>query len=90
MPLKTPLLKILNKQYAPLSLVETRFGRYDLAFKTDGEGRPVLLFIGRRNEQGAIVGERYARRLKTDPAGRIIKDHWENKGRATARKGPSP
>jgi hypothetical protein len=33
------------------------FQRYDLAFKTDETGRPVLLFIGKKDGQGKIKGE---------------------------------
>ena len=83
MKLGEPLLKILNKCYQPLTLVETTFSRYDLAFKTDEEGRPILLFLGKKDSNGNIKGERYARRLKIDDDGKIIKDHWEHKGKVT-------
>lgn len=83
MDLKEPILKLLAKQYEPSTLVETTFKRYDIAFKTDDAGRPILLFMGKRDEQGNIKGERYARRLKIDSEGKIIKDHWEHKGKAT-------
>ena len=83
MTLKDPVLKILNKVYEPSSMVEITFGRYDLSFKTDAEGRPILLFMGQKDEKGNIKGERYARRLKVSADGLIIKDHWEHKGKAT-------
>lgn len=83
--LKDPILKILAKTYAPSTMVEQQFGRYDLAFKTDESGRPVLLFMGHRDASGKIKGERYARRLIFDKEGKIIKDHWDNKGRASAQ-----
>lgn len=83
MPLKEPILKLLNKIYEPSSLVELTFQRYDLMFKTDEEGRPVLLFIGKKDTNGNIRGERYNRRLKIDKEGRLIKDHWDRKGKAT-------
>ncbi|WP_113653266.1 hypothetical protein [Pedobacter namyangjuensis] len=82
--LKAPILNILGKTYQPLSLVEHRFGRYDIAFRTDEKGNPILLFIGLKDENGKIRGERYARRLLLDKNGNIIKDHWDNKGKATA------
>jgi len=56
--------------------------RTDVAFKTDGEGRAVLAFVGRKNANGQINGERYARTLQTLPDG-TLKDHWENKGKAS-------
>jgi hypothetical protein len=40
-----------------------------------------LLFIGKLDPNGKIKGQRYARTLKADPQGRIIKDHWDLKGR---------
>ncbi|WP_432710599.1 hypothetical protein [Pedobacter sp.] len=83
MKIKEPVLKILNKRYEPSTMVETTFGRYNLSFKTDAEGRPILLFMGQKDESGNIKGERYARRLKISPMGEVIKDHWEHKGKAT-------
>lgn len=82
MKLKDPVLNVLGKQYEPSSMIEVRFGRYDLAFRTDDGGRPILLFIGRKMENGRIGGERYARRLKIED-GKKIKDHWEHKGKAS-------
>lgn len=82
MKLGPQLLQLLNKTYEPSVLIETTFQRYDLAFKTDEKGKPILLFIGKRDEHGKIKGERFARRLLTDSAGNIIKDHWDNKGKS--------
>jgi hypothetical protein len=83
--LKEKILKVLGKSYPPSTMVEQRQGRYDLAFKTDQEGRPILLFIGQKEENGNIKGERYARRMVFDDKGNILKDHWDNKGKATAK-----
>ncbi|WDF66915.1 hypothetical protein PQ465_11420 [Sphingobacterium oryzagri] len=82
MALKEPVLKIVNKIYSPLSTIDLKFGRYDLRFTTDKVGRPTLLLIGRKNENDKIVGERYSRRLKIGPNGEVIKDHWDNQGKA--------
>jgi hypothetical protein len=46
------------------------------------EMRYYFLF-GKLKEDGTIKGERYARTLKYDKEGKIIKDHWELKGKAT-------
>ena len=81
--LKEPVLKILSKIYAPSSLIEQRFGRYDLAMRTDEKGRAILLFMGQKDTNGKIKGERYARRLVLDKDGHILKDHWDHKGKAT-------
>jgi hypothetical protein len=83
MELGEEVLKILNKTYDPNSMVETKFKRYDLAFKTDDAGRPILLFMGQKDAEGKIKGERFARRLKFGDQGEVIKDHWDNKGKAT-------
>lgn len=83
--LKSPLLKILGKTYEPLSLIQQRFGRYDIAFRTDEKGNPMLLFIGTKDENDKIKGERYARRLILGDDGNIIKNHWDHKGKATAK-----
>ena len=81
MRLGAALINLLAKPYAPDQLVQQRFGRYDLAFKTDDQGRPVLLFLGKADADGIIRGERFARRLQTDENGKVIKDHWDNKGK---------
>jgi hypothetical protein len=85
MRLKEPILKLLDKVYATLAMVELRFRRYDLAFKTDENGRPVLLFMGEKDASGKIKGDRYARRLVENASGDVIKDHWDHKGKATAQ-----
>ncbi|GAB3505060.1 hypothetical protein GCM10027341_36100 [Spirosoma knui] len=75
------LLKQLNKTYEPSTMVAATFGRYDVAFKTDEEGNPLLLFIGQADEQGRIKGDQFTRRLLKDPNGAVIKDHWDHKGK---------
>lgn len=81
MKLGKDIQKILGQTYPTETMVSRRMGRYDLAFKTDDRGRPVLLFLGKADEQGKIKGERFARRLVTDDTGAVIKDHWDNKGK---------
>ena len=66
-------------------MIEMKFKRYDLAFKTDEKGRPILLFMGEKDANGKIKGERYARRLLENTEGIILKDHWDHKGKATAQ-----
>jgi len=83
MKLKDPILNILKKNYEANAMVETKFGRYDLSIKTDIEGRPILLFMGKKDDNGFVRGERYARTLKFNSDGNVIKDHWEHKGKAT-------
>lgn len=83
MELKEPVKKVLNQVYEPDSMIEKPFKKYHMAFKTDEAGRPVLLFLGHKDIDGRIRGERFARRLRIDKDGKIIKDHWEHKGKAT-------
>ena len=83
MALGEDLQKKLGKVYESSSMIEMKYKGYDIAFKTDGEGNAIQLFIGKKTEQGTIKGERYARILKKDKEGKIIKDHWELKGKAT-------
>jgi hypothetical protein len=80
MALGPALLKMLSKQDAPSSFIETRFMRYDLGFKTDEQGNPILLFMGTKDQTGNIRGRRYARRLVKGHDGKIVKDHWDDKG----------
>jgi hypothetical protein len=75
------LLKQLNKTYEPSTLVAFRFGRYDVATKTDEAGNPMLLFIGQADERGIIKGDQFTRRLLKDANGAVIKDHWDYKGK---------
>ncbi len=81
MKLGQKILKVVSQTYEADTLIERHVGRHALAFKTDEFGRPVLLFLGRAGEHG-IKGERYTRRLVTDAAGKVVKDHWDNKGKA--------
>lgn len=83
MKLSENLQTKLGKKYEPSAMVEMQYKGNDLTFKTDEAGNPVLLFIGKKDARGMIRGERYARRLKHDDNGNLVKDHWELKGKAT-------
>ena len=74
--------KLLDKLYPASSINEITYRGRDIAFKTDREGRPVLLFIGKKIAPGKIRGERYVRSIITTSDGKS-KDHWEKKGKAT-------
>lgn len=55
MKLGEAILKLLNKKtYMPSAMVEARLMRYDLMFKTDENGMPILLFMGKKDEKGNI------------------------------------
>jgi len=83
MKLADILLKKINRKYEPSSTFPLRFGKNDLVLKTDDEGYAVQMFIGKMNDMGVIKGDRYSRTLVRDREGKIIKDHWERKGKAT-------
>ena len=83
MKLGEPMLKQLNKIYAPSTMVDIKYKGYDLSLKTDETGNAVQAFVGKKNEEGIIKGDRYARTIKYDRDGQKIKDHWERKGYAT-------
>lgn len=83
MKLSEDLIKKLSKLYEPSSMLNMKFKGNDVAFKTDEEGRPILMFIGEMTASGNVRGDRYARRLVFDKDGNTIKDHWELKGKAT-------
>jgi hypothetical protein len=83
MSLNESILKLLQKTYKASAMNELQFKNLDLAFKTDELGRPILLFIGKKDNHGNIKGERYARVLKFTRDGKLLKDHWELKGTAT-------
>lgn len=75
------LLKELTKRYEPDSTIDKKFGRYDLTFRTDTDGNPVMLFIGTRDADGRINGNRFTRVMVRDAEGKVVKDHWDAKGR---------
>jgi len=81
--LSEDLIKKLRKKFEPSSMIHDRFRGNDIAFKTDEQGNAVQLFFGRAGEDGMIRGDRYARTMKYDREGKLIKDHWERKGKAT-------
>jgi len=75
------LIKKLEKNFPPKSKIEEEFRGKDLAIVTNDLGEAVTLFIGQRKENGNIKGEHYVRRIVKDKAGKIIKSHWDNKGK---------
>jgi hypothetical protein len=83
MKLGEGIIKLLSKRYDPDTMVEKTYKGNDLAFKTDSEGKPILLFIGERQAQGKIKGDRFARRHVTTDDGTVLKDHWDYKGKAS-------
>lgn len=83
MALSEDLQKKLGKTFESSSIVEMKYKGYDISFKTNEDGDAILLFIGKKTAQGTIKGERYSRTLKKDKEGKIFKDHWELKGKAT-------
>lgn len=76
-------LKHLNKKYPPSAKQELHLKGYDLLLVTDDAGNAIQAFVGKADAHGVIKGDRYARTLKYDKEGKLIKDHWERKGKAS-------
>jgi hypothetical protein len=83
MALSEALIKKLSAKYQANELSDLVYRGKDLTVKADEAGNAILLFIGKRVDNGHIRGERYARRLLFDKEGKVIKDHWEMKGKST-------
>ena len=83
MALASSILKKINAKFSPSDTVRLRFRSYDIVLITDQDGNAIQMFMGKANEDGIIKGDRYARTLKYDREGILIKDHWERKGKAT-------
>ncbi|GAB3815099.1 hypothetical protein [Pontibacter rugosus] len=81
MPLNIKLQKLLEKVYEPQKRYDQRFSKVDISFFTNEQGEPITLFIGKRNEDGSIKGERYVRKIVRKPnSPEILKSHWDLKG----------
>ena len=83
MALNEDILKKINRKFETSTKITLRYRTYDLLLITDKDGNAVQLFMGKANNEGIIKGDRYARTLKYDKEGHLIKDHWERKGKAT-------
>ena len=81
--MKGLILKILNRQYESLSLIECILKHYDLAFKTDEKGHPFVLFLGKKEPKGFIRCEGYVRELAYDAQGNVKKGRWKRKRKAS-------
>ena len=84
MPIHPKLEEKLNKTYEPSARIEDVFKGNAITFITNDAGEPVTVFIGKRNPDGSIHGERYVRRIQRETGSTLIKkSHWENKGKVT-------
>ena len=83
MKLSEDLEKKLKARFEASSTVTMRYRNNDIVIRTDKEGNAIQFFIGKANEEGIIKGDRYSRSMIRDREGRIIKDYWERKGKAS-------
>ena len=81
MPLNPKLEKIVAKIYPADETIHNQYNGKDFTLKTNENGEAVTLFIGKRNEDGTISGERYVRNFKTDSKTGERTSHWDLKGR---------
>ena len=84
MAINPKLMKVLEKTYAAQERYDQKLLGNDITFITNEHGEPVTLFIGKRRDDGSIIGERYVRRIVRKPDSlEIQKSHWENKGKVS-------
>lgn len=83
MAIGSELEKKLSKQYEPSASLDFTFKGNDVTILTNNQGEAITLFIGKRKSNGAITGERYTRRLVKDESGKLVKSHWDNKGKVS-------
>ncbi len=82
MALSEALIKKLSAKFPAGELSDLTWRGKDITIKADEAGNAILLFIGKRMDDGHIKGERYARRLVFKEDGSVLKDHWEGKGKS--------
>jgi hypothetical protein len=83
MALSDDLIKKLKGKFEPSATAQFRYRSNDIVVQSDEEGNAIRAFIGKADEEGIIKGDRYSRTLKRDKQGKIIKDHWERKGKSS-------
>lgn len=83
MGLGETVLKKINKKFEANTQVRLKVGNHDLLLITNATGLAVRLFMGKADDKGMIKGDRYERIVKWDKEGRVIKDHWDRKGKAS-------
>jgi len=71
----------LNKKFRPQTRYDATFRGNDITYYTNELGEPVTLFIGERQKDGNIKGEYYTRTIKHGEGEKVIKSHWDNKGK---------
>ena len=83
MKLSEDLEKKLKAKFEASTTIEMRYRNNDVVIRTDKEGNAIQFFIGKANDEGVIKGDRYSRSIIRDREGRVIKDYWERKGKAS-------
>lgn len=84
MPLRPALEAKLARTYPPDATIAEAFRGKDLTIITNDKGQAVTVFIGKRNADGSIAGERYVRHLQYEADGTTIrKSHWDLKGKVS-------
>ncbi|MHC2991539.1 hypothetical protein OB13_08070 [Pontibacter sp. HJ8] len=84
MALGPKLIEKLNKVFAPDTRLDMNYNGKDLTVITNELGEPITLFIGKRQEDGAIAGERYVRKIIRDQnTQKIQRSHWDLKGKVS-------
>lgn len=84
MPLQSALENKLARTYSPDANIQETYRGKDLTIITNDKGHAITLFIGKRNPDGSIAGERYVRRIQYGPDGTTVRSsHWDLKGKVS-------
>ena len=85
MPLHPLLAEKMGKLCAPSATLNDKFKGHDRPFVTNPAGEPVTLFIGQRQPDGYITGQRYGRTIRRGADGQqVVHSHSDLKETATA------
>lgn len=79
----------MNKIYKPGLRYDEVFQGKDITFITNENGEPITLYVGKRKENGNIVGDCFYRRIKKRVEGKIKESHWDLQGKTTGNH-PNP
>lgn len=76
------ILKLLNRQYLPCTVVELRLDNYDIAIVTDDFGEPRRLFIGTKSDYHTIIGVHYSLEPGKDDSSSNNRRRWQLMGKS--------
>jgi len=84
--LSPSLLSKLDRIYSPSSRIDDVFKGNDMTIITNDAGEAMHLYLGERLPNGNINGTHYVRRVKLRTGNKIVKSHWDNKGKVSGKQ----